>query len=109
MIVKGESIMTDRKIGNIEAIALILTVMINHIILNLPKNIINSTSSGAIMNVIFISIIAIVIALFICKLLKNFPLLDIFDIAKFLGGKLLKTILRHFIFTILCFYNEHPS
>ena len=109
MIVKGESIMTDRKIGNIEAIALILTVMINHIILNLPKNIINSTSSGAIMNVIFISILAIVIALFICKLLKNFPLLDIFDIAKFLGGKLLKTILRHFIFTILCFYNEHPS
>lgn len=101
--------MTDRKIGNIEAIALILTVMINHIILNLPKNIISSTSSGAIMNVIFISIVALAIAILICKLLKNFPSLDIFDIAKFLGGKVLKIILRYFIFNLLYFYNEHFS
>lgn len=85
--------MTEQKIGNIEAIALILTVMINHIILNLPKSIIASTSSGAILNVIFISIIALIIVYFISKLLKNFPGLDIFEISDFLGGKWLKVLI----------------
>lgn len=65
--------MSNKKIGNIEAIALIITIMINHIILNLPKDIIQSTSSGAIINVIFISIIALLIVYLISKLLKNFP------------------------------------
>ncbi len=65
--------MTENKIGNIEAIALILTVMINHIILNLPKSIISSTSSGAILNVIFISLLALGIVYLIYQLLKNFP------------------------------------
>lgn len=64
--------MSEQKIGNIEAIALILTVMVNHIILNLPKNIIQSTSSGAIINVIFISLVAFGIVYLISKLLKNF-------------------------------------
>ncbi len=65
--------MTENKIGNIEAVALILTVMINHIILNLPKSLIQSTSSGAIVNVIFISLLALGIVALICQLLKNFP------------------------------------
>lgn len=51
--------MTNKKIGNLEAIALVLTVIVNHIILNLPKSIISSTSSGAVLNVIFISIVAV--------------------------------------------------
>ncbi|MCI9087322.1 MAG: hypothetical protein HFJ32_02015 [Clostridia bacterium] len=51
--------MSDKKIGNIEAIALIITIMVNHIILNLPKSIIQSTSSGAILNVLFISLVAV--------------------------------------------------
>lgn len=51
--------MTNRKIGNIEAIALVITVMVNHIVLNLPKSIISSTKSGAILNVIFITLIAV--------------------------------------------------
>ncbi len=65
--------MANQKIGNIEAIALVITIMINHIILNLPKSIIQSTSSGAIINVIFISLAALLIAYLICQLLKNFP------------------------------------
>lgn len=51
--------MTNRKIGNIESIALVITVMVNHIVLNLPKSIISSTKSGAILNVIFITLIAV--------------------------------------------------
>ncbi len=65
--------MSERKIGNIEAIALVLTVMINHIILNLPKSIIQSTSSGSVVNVIFITLVALGIVYLICNLLKNFP------------------------------------
>lgn len=97
--------MTNKQIGNLEAICLILTVMLNHLILNLPKGIISSTSSGAILNVIFISFIAIGIAFLISKLLEKFPHLDILDISNFLGGKWLKTILgilflSYFVFTI---------
>ena len=97
--------MSEQKIGNIEAIALILAVMINHIILNLPKSIIQSTSSGAIVNVIFITLVAFGIVYLICQLLKNFPGLDIFDIAKFLGGKWLKIVIGilfvcYLIFTV---------
>ena len=65
--------MSDKKIGNIEGIALIITIMVNHIILNLPKSIIHSTSSGAILNVLFISLVALVIAYLVSHLLKNFP------------------------------------
>lgn len=85
--------MTENKIGNFEAVALILTVMINHIILNLPKSLIQSNSSGAITNVIFISLVALVIVYLICQLLKTFLGLDIFDIAKYLGGKWLKVFI----------------
>ena len=84
--------MTDKKIGNFEAIALILTVIVNHVVLNLPKNIIASSSSSSIINVLFISIIAVLIGYFVCKLLERFPKLDILDIANFLGGKWLKIL-----------------
>ena len=97
--------MTEKKIGNIEAIAVVLTVMINHIILNLPKSIIGTTSSGSIINVIFVTLIAFIIVYLISQLLKSFPGLDILDISKFLGGKALKFIigalfLCYSIFTI---------
>ncbi|MBR1802877.1 MAG: hypothetical protein IJ777_02760 [Clostridia bacterium] len=96
--------MTERKIGNVEAIAFVLTVMINHILLNLPKEIIRSTSSGAVLNTVFISFIILGITFLIGKLFQNFPQLDIFDIAKFLGGKWLKILLRYFLFTVLYVY-----
>ena len=97
--------MTDKKIGNFEAIALILTVIVNHVFLNLPKNIIASTSSASIINVIYISLIAVLIGYLICKLLEKFPRLDILDIANFLGGKWLKIttgilFLSYFLFSV---------
>lgn len=97
--------MTDRKIGTIEAIALVLTVTINHIILNLPQDIINTTSSASILNVIFVSLIALGIVFLIAKLFEKFPGMDIFDVGKYLGGKWLQILLQiaffaYFIFTI---------
>lgn len=85
--------MNNTKLGNFEAIALILTIIINHTILNLPKALADTTQSSTILNLIYISIIAIIIATIIYKLFKNFPGFDIIDISHYLGGKFLKFII----------------
>ncbi len=65
--------MDKNKIGNIEAIALVFTVVINHTILTLSKDIVSNTKSAALLNVLYIGIIAILIAFIIYKLLNKFP------------------------------------
>lgn len=81
------------KIGKIEAIFLIVTIMINHIILNLPKVLLDWSGSSTLLNIIFVTIIALCIVYFISKLLKHFPNMDILDISEFLGGKFLKNVI----------------
>ena len=110
MIVK----MDKNKIGNLEAIALIFTVVINHTILSLSKDIVSSTKSAAILNTLYIGIIAIIIGFIICKLLKKFSGLDIIDICDFLGGKILKNIigilfLCYFIFSAAVLLNQFSN
>ncbi len=85
--------MTKSKIGTIEAIMLVLTMIVAHTILSMPRNILVSTKSATIINLIFVSILAVMIAYFIVKLLKNFPGQDIIDISEYLGGKTFKTII----------------
>lgn len=96
------------KIGNIEAIFLILTIMINHIILNLPKSLISFSGSATILNILFMIIILLLITYLVCRILKNFPGADILDISEFLGGKILKYIIGilfmiYFLFTASIF------
>lgn len=93
-----------QKIGKFEAMALIIMIAINQVFLNLSNNIISSTNSSAWINVIYISIIAIIFCLLICKLFKPLGSKDIIDVSEFLGGKILKTVisiiyLLFFIFT----------
>lgn len=93
-----------QKIGKFEAISIIIMIMINQIILNLPNIIIINVGSSAWISVIYISIIAIIFCLLICKLFKPFQSDDIVDISEYLGGKLLKIIIGilyvlFFIFT----------
>lgn len=85
--------MNTEKIGYVEAIALITIVMINKIILNTPKDIIANTGSASWLNVIYISIISIIVVCFISYLLRKFPGNDLLDISEFLGGKTLKAII----------------
>ena len=80
------------KIGKLEAIFLILIVMMNKILLNVPKEIIKQAKTGAPINIIYTTIIAILIAFVIVKLFKKFPNEDIIDIAKYLGKKPLQLI-----------------
>lgn len=80
------------KLERIEAIAIILIVMINKLILNIPYYIVKLVGSGAIINLLYIGIIDFVVLLIIIKLFKNFETADILDISAYLGGKTLKNI-----------------
>ena len=80
------------KLETVQAIFFILIVMINKIILNLPKKIIQSTNSGALLNTIYTGIIGFMICIFISKMLTKFPNYDILDISEYLGGKFLKIL-----------------
>lgn len=82
-----------------EAISLILIVMINKLILNVPYYIVSIVGSGSILNLIFIGLIDFAIVLLIIKLFENFSNFDIIDISKYLGGNFLKNIIS-FIFCI---------
>lgn len=90
---KGEFNLLKSKIGTIEAIMLILSIVVTHTILSLPNDILTSMKSSSIINLIYVSIIAIVIAYLVFRLLKNFPGLDIIDISEFIGGKVFKNII----------------
>ena len=78
------------KLGKMEAIFLIVSITINHIILNSPQSIINLSGSSSLINVIYITIVALLLVLLICKLLGYFPHQNIINISEYLGGKFLK-------------------
>lgn len=84
--------MNYKKICVNEAIALIIIIMINQVILGASKEIITDTASSAWIHTILLSIIAIVLAFIICKLFAKFINLDIIDISEYLAGNILKTI-----------------
>ena len=89
------------KISKLEAIFLILIVMINKILLNIPKEIIKQSETGSPANIIFTTILTLIITLIICKLFQKFPNEDIIDISQYVGKKPLQIILG----TLLLIYN----
>lgn len=88
-------------LGKIESISIILMVMINKLILNIPYYIVNLTGNGSIVNIVYIGIIDFIFLLIIIKLFQKFNNSDIIDISEYLGGKVLKTIIA--IISILIF------
>ena len=98
--------MNLEKIGKFEAICLILIIIVNEIVLNVPNLIIYTTGSSAILNVIFISIIAIIFSLLLAKLFNSFSGMDIIDISEFLGGRFLKTITSFFFLIFFIFLSS---
>lgn len=85
--------MENTKIGNKEAIALLVTITFNQIILNITKSIIDFTESSSLLNLLYVSIITIIFTCIICYFLNKFPTSDIIDISKYLGGNALKWII----------------
>lgn len=84
--------MNYTKLGNFEAICLIVILFINHIVLNLPQMILDNSGSASILNCLYILILILLFTLLVSKLLKTFYGLDIIDISEYTGGKILKTI-----------------
>lgn len=89
--------MNVNKISLIEAIALILIVTINRLFINIPQAILLSCGSSAILNAIYISLIAILLTYIIVKLFNKFSNSDIIDVSEFLGGKFIKYIVGMFL------------
>lgn len=84
--------MTKSKIGTLEAIMLILIIVVTHTISSLPRDILVTTKSATIINLIFVSILALLFSYLVVKLMKNFAGFDLIDISEYLGGKVLKNI-----------------
>lgn len=89
--------MSKSKIGTFEAILLVLSALAPFVVVSLSRTIINETKSSALLNIIYISIICLLISILIYKLFKKFPGLDILDISQNLGGNVFKNIIG-FIF-----------
>lgn len=85
--------MTKSKIGTKEAIMVVLIIIITHTISSLPRDILVVTKSATIINLIFVSMLAILFAYLVVKLMKNFAGSDIVDISEYLGGKVFKNII----------------
>ena len=84
--------MNYTKLGNFEAICLIVVLFVNHMVLNLPQMILDNSGSASTLNCIYILALVLAFVLIIAKLFKNFLGLDIIDISEFLGGKFLKIL-----------------
>lgn len=84
--------MTNDKLNFVEASFLIVIVMITHIISDLPNEIIKSMGSSAILNTIFITVLAVTYFLLIAKMFSVFDTNNILYVSDYLGGKWLQTI-----------------
>ena len=60
------------KIGNLEAIALLLIVSTNHLLLNMPQTIIDTCGSASLLNIIYSTILVFIIAYILLFLLFKY-------------------------------------
>ena len=86
------SFMNYTKLGNFEAICLIVVLFVNHLVLNLPQMILDNSGTASVINCVYILALVLIFAMLIIKLFKNFIGLDIIDISEYLGGKFLKVL-----------------
>lgn len=92
--------MKETKMGVFQAASIIITVMISHIILNMPNHLITSTGSSTILNLVYIFIIVMLVFFLAYKVFKLFPGKDLVDISEYAGGKFLKNVFS----IIICIY-----
>ena len=95
--------MNNEKIGFGEALCVLIIITLSHLILTLPKTIIESQGSSSILNMLYVSIIVLLLFFLITKLYNNFNGKDILDISGFVFGNTIKFIfgllfIAYFIF-----------
>ncbi len=96
------------KLKKYEAICLILIIMVNKLILNVPYYVIDLVGTGAVINLIYIGVIGLLFVLCLNHLFQKFPNSDIIDIAEFLGGKVFKVIMG-MIFIAFFFFVSYTT
>lgn len=77
----------NNKIGFSEALSILLVVILSHLVLLLPKVIISSQGSGIIVNIIYVTLIALFLVFILNLLYKKFNGMDILDVSSYLFGK----------------------
>ena len=93
-IKKGmEFFMENAKLENLEAIALVVIISVNCMILSTSQVLVNTCASSSLLNVLLITLLILMITWIFCLLLKQFLGKDLLDISEFLGGKPLKIII----------------
>ena len=92
---------SNYKLQKIEAISIIVIIMLNKLILNVPYIVISTVGTGIIVNLIYIGIVDLLFSILLVKLFEKFQNADIIDISEYLGGKFLKWIIG--IISILLF------
>lgn len=85
--------MSNAKITVKEAIMIILTIIVSHTMLSFPRILLARCGSSILINIFYVTIIALLLTLLICKLLKKFPGYDLLDISHYLGGNRFKNII----------------
>ena len=83
---------SNNKIGFMEALSILMIVVFAHLILLLPKIIIENQGTGSIVNIIFVTLLALFAVYILNILYKKFKGMDILDISGFLFGKKFKFI-----------------
>ena len=81
---------SNYKLQKIEAISIIVIIMLNKLILNVPYIVISTVGTGIIVNLIYIGIVDLLFSILLVKLFEKFQNADIIDISEYLGGKFLK-------------------
>lgn len=84
--------MLTKKICFAEAVALILILIINRIILGLPKSILVNSAASAGFIIILVSIFSVLVVWLVNYLFRKFMASDILDVSEFLAGKWLKIL-----------------
>lgn len=84
--------MENSKLENLEAIAFLVIVSINSMILSTSEALVTTCASASLLNVLFITLLAIGITLIFCLLFKPFLGKDLLSISEFLGGKFFKIL-----------------
>ena len=87
--------MNSSRIGTFEAVSLIISFVVAHTVLALPKALVDSTRSSTLLNIVYVGIVALIFVYFVCYVFKKFPGMDILDISNYLGGKILKNIIGY--------------
>ncbi len=85
--------MENSKLENLEAIAFIVILSVNCMILSTTQVLVNTCASSSLLNGLWVTMIALVLTFLFCVLSKQFLGKGLLDISEFLGGKPLKIIL----------------